>query len=126
MLKILSVANAKVVVFIPPPVEAGEAPTHIKKIINRIPGIVKSAISTVLKPAVRDVTEENMAVVNFPKDVVCGKRLVFCSEKRKNIAPAAIKIVVVYRTIFVFRLITREIKTFLFVLNRFETNFLKY
>ena len=57
--------------------------------------MVKFAISTVLKPAVREVTEENMAVVNFPKAVVCGRRLVFCSEKRKNTAPAAIKITVV-------------------------------
>ena len=31
---IFSVANAKVLVFIPPPVDAGEAPTHIKKMIN--------------------------------------------------------------------------------------------
>ena len=32
--KMFRVANAKVLVFIPPPVEAGDAPIHIKNIIN--------------------------------------------------------------------------------------------
>src|SRR5690554_3768538 len=93
--KILSVANANVEVLIPPPVDAGEAPTHIKKIINKTPGIVKLFISTVLNPAVLEVMDENMAVVNFPNAVSCSNRLVCCSEKRKNVAPVKIKIRVV-------------------------------
>ena len=79
--KTLSIAKAKVEVLIPPPVDAGDAPTHIKNIINKIPGIVKLVISTVLKPAVRAVIEENMAVVIFPKIVLCSIRFVCCSEK---------------------------------------------
>ena len=47
----------KVVVFIPPPVEPGEAPTNIRNIIRMSTGWPKCVKSTVLKPAVRHVTD---------------------------------------------------------------------
>jgi hypothetical protein len=48
---------ANVVVFIPPPVEPGEAPIHIKNINNNKVGRVKSAIFTSLNLAVLVVAE---------------------------------------------------------------------
>ena len=93
--KIFNVAIAKVVVLIPPPVEAGEAPIHIKKIINKIPGTVKLLISIVLKPAVLEVTDENIAVVNFPNTVLCSLKKVSCSEIRKKPVPTTINKMVV-------------------------------
>ena len=59
-------AIASVLVLIPPPVEPGDAPTHIKKSISIIVGTVSTEISTVLNPAVRVVTELKKAVTIFP------------------------------------------------------------
>src|SRR5690606_35683978 len=67
--KMFNVANAKVLVFIPPPVDAGEAPIHIKKIINNKVGTVNSVKSNVLKPAVLGVTALNAVDVIFPNNV---------------------------------------------------------
>jgi len=47
----------KVVVFIPPPVDPGEAPTNIRNIIKISTGSPRCVKSTVLKPAVRQVTD---------------------------------------------------------------------
>ena len=63
------VAIANVLVLIPPPVEAGEAPIHINKIVNITVGKLKSAISKVLKPAVLGVTDPKKAVTIFPKSL---------------------------------------------------------
>jgi hypothetical protein len=49
-------ARAKVLVLIPPPVDTGEAPTHIRKIMIKIEGVDKAVILNVLYPAVRGVT----------------------------------------------------------------------
>jgi len=49
--------TAKVDVFIPPPVDPGEAPINIRKIKDISEGTVKLAVETVLNPAVRLVTD---------------------------------------------------------------------
>ena len=54
-LKKFKVAIAKVDVLIPPPVEEGEAPIHIKKIVSKIVPICNCVISTALNPAVLGV-----------------------------------------------------------------------
>ena len=45
------------VVLTPPPVEPGDAPTNIRRIIIRMVSLVSSPMSTVLKPAVRGVID---------------------------------------------------------------------
>jgi hypothetical protein len=67
ILKIFKVAIAKVLVFIPPPVEAGEAPTHIKNIINNMVEACNEDISIVLNPAVLGVTTPKKAPTILPK-----------------------------------------------------------
>jgi hypothetical protein len=64
-LKILRVAMAKVLVLIPPPVDCGEAPIHIKSSTNRMVGKLMAALSMVLKPAVLGVVAPNKAVIIF-------------------------------------------------------------
>jgi hypothetical protein len=59
-------AIVKVLVFTPPPVETGEAPTHIKNIITSIVAFVKASILTLLNPAVRGVTLEKYDIAIFP------------------------------------------------------------
>ena len=49
--------TAKVVTFIPPPVDPEPAPININKIKNMRIGVPSSVKSTVLKPAVRVVTD---------------------------------------------------------------------
>ena len=60
------VASANVLVLIPPPVDAGDAPIHIKKLIPTNEGTVLSVKSITLNPAVLGVTELKAAVVIFP------------------------------------------------------------
>lgn len=64
-----NVASANVLVLIPPPVDAGEAPIHIKKIINNKEGTLNCVKSTVLKPAVLGVTVLKAVLVIFPNRV---------------------------------------------------------
>ena len=64
----LSMAMANVLVFIPPPVDPGDAPTHIKKMTVRIVGKVSTALSTELNPAVLVVTDPKKAVTIFPQN----------------------------------------------------------
>ena len=49
-------SNGEGTCFDSPPVDTGEAPTHIKNIIIRIEGFAKASILQLLKPAVRGVT----------------------------------------------------------------------
>ena len=65
-LKIFNVAMAKVLVFIPPPVDAGEAPIHINNITKRIVGRVIADESIELNPAVLGVVAPNIAVIILP------------------------------------------------------------
>ena len=50
-------STAKVVVFTPPPVEVGDAPTNIMPIMKNRVALFKDAKSMVLKPAVRKDTD---------------------------------------------------------------------
>jgi hypothetical protein len=59
-------ATANVLVFIPPPVEAGDAPIHIRSIVINKVGSANEAISNELKPAVLGVTEPKNAITHFP------------------------------------------------------------
>lgn len=95
------VANAKVLVLTPPPVEAGEAPIHIKKMTNNNDGTVMSAKSITLKPAVLGVTALKAAFVIFPKTVLCSNKVLLYSEINKNIQPPIKSDIVVYTTILV-------------------------
>lgn len=65
-LNALRSATVKVLVLIPLPVEAGDAPTHIKKMISRSAGRLTIPISIVLKPAVRGVAAPKKAVIILP------------------------------------------------------------
>lgn len=65
--QIFKTATAKVLVFIPPPVDAGDAPTHISMMVKKTTGILKPAISTVLKPAVRGDTDPKRKQLIFQK-----------------------------------------------------------
>ena len=80
-------ANAKVLVLIPPAVEAGEPPIHIKKIITNNEGTVILAKSTALNPAVLGVTELNAAAVIFPKVLSCSNKVLLYSEINKKTKP---------------------------------------
>ena len=70
--KIFKTATAKVLVFIPPPVDAGDAPTHISIIVRKMKGVLKPAISTVLNPAVRGETQAKKETTSFPKKEGCS------------------------------------------------------
>ena len=74
---ILRTAIAKELVLIPPPVELGDAPTHIRKIKINIVGILNSPVSTVLKPAVLVVTAPKNAVATFPPKLWPDKVLLY-------------------------------------------------
>ena len=63
------IAIAKVLVLIPPPVEVGEAPIHIKSKIRIIVENCSSEKLIVLNPAVLVVIETKAADTNFPKPV---------------------------------------------------------
>ena len=77
---ILRTAIAKELVLIPPPVELGDAPTHIRKIKINIVGILNSPVSTVLKPAVLVVTAPKNAVANFPPKLWPDKVLLYSNR----------------------------------------------
>ena len=68
---------AKVLVFIPPPVDAGEAPIHIKRKISINVEKFKAAISTVLNPAVLGVVAPNNAVTTFPTPECGANKLLY-------------------------------------------------
>ena len=77
---IFRTATAMVLVLIPPPVEPGEAPTHIRKRMTRNVGVLSAPVSTVLNPAVREVTEPKKAVIIFPEKL-CPAIVLLCSNK---------------------------------------------
>jgi hypothetical protein len=90
--------TAKVVVFIPPPVEPGDAPTYIRKIKNTSTGTESALISTELNPAVRVETEWKNAVIIFPRGLY-PSTIEFHSRKRNTIIPATIRIRLVLKAI---------------------------
>lgn len=76
-LKIFKVAMASVLVLMPPPVDEGDAPTHIRKSINMVVGNNISAVLIVLKPAVLGVVAPNNAVTTFPIPWCSAKVLLY-------------------------------------------------
>ncbi len=66
-LSMFNVAMANVLVLIPPPVEAGDAPIHISKNTIMVVGKSMEAVSIELNPAVRGVVAPKSAVTSFPK-----------------------------------------------------------
>lgn len=80
ILVMLRKAIAKELVFIPPPVEAGEAPIHIRKIVTIIVEIFSCAVSTVLNPAVLVVTEPKNAVTILPIELCCDNVLSYSDK----------------------------------------------
>ena len=73
-LKIFNVAMAKVLVLIPPPVDAGEAPIHMSRKVIMMVGKLNAVMSTELKPAVRGVVAPKSAVTIFPHKE-CSERV---------------------------------------------------
>lgn len=74
-LHMLSVAIANVLVLIPPPVDCGEAPIHIKRKTIMSVGKAIDAVSIELKPAVLGVVAPKSAVTIFPKPLCSAKVL---------------------------------------------------
>jgi len=74
------IAMANVLVFIPPPVEAGEAPIHISIINISEVGIDNAAVSVVLKPAVRVVTDPKKKLSTFQNSMNSRLILHFSQE----------------------------------------------
>ena len=72
---------AKVVVFIPPPVEDGEAPMNISIIVIMIAGFVSREMSVVLNPAVRGVIDKKRPFINLPPNEK-DPRVLFHSRSR--------------------------------------------
>ena len=72
--------SVKVEVFIPPPVEPGEAPINIKKMNIKSIGVPIIEKSTVLKPAVLAVIDWKNEVINCPPSFI-PFRVFSCSRK---------------------------------------------
>ena len=72
--------RVNVEVFIPPPVEPGDAPINIKKINIRSIGVPIIEKSTVLNPAVLAVIDWKNEVINCPPIFIPFK--VFCCSKK--------------------------------------------
>ncbi len=75
ILKIFNHATAIELVLIPPPVEAGEAPIHINKMVMRRVEICKADTFTTLNPAVLGVTALKNEIANFPPKLCSYKVL---------------------------------------------------
>jgi hypothetical protein len=69
-----------VLVLIPPPVEAGDAPIHINRKTNIMVQKFNTDVSTELKPAVLGVTAPKKAVTTLPKPW-CSARVLSYSKK---------------------------------------------
>ena len=79
-LKMFNIAIAKVLVLIPPPVDWGEAPIHIKRKTIISVGNAIAAVSMVLNPAVLGVVAPKSAVTTFPNPL-CSANVLLYSRK---------------------------------------------
>lgn len=83
-------ATANVVVFIPPPVDIGEAPIHIRIRVKKIVWGRKEDKGRLLKPAVLGVTAAKNEVASFsPEDK--SFRVLFDSNTKNRIVPPTSK-----------------------------------
>jgi len=86
-----------VVVFMPPPVDAGEAPINISIIVTNCEALEKSACGTVSKPAVLAVTDwKNEAIIFDPVPIPLNA--LFDSSRKIKKAPDKIRAAVVRST----------------------------
>ena len=104
----LSVAIAKVLVFIPPPVDAGEAPTHISRNTSIKVEKFNAEVSTVLNPAVLGVAAPNMAVITFPNPL-CSAKVLLYSKIKKTTEPRTKRVKLVISVILELKLITQGV-----------------
>ena len=109
----LRVAIANVLVFMPPPVEAGDAPTHMSKKINIKVEKLIAEVSTVLNPAVLGVAAPNMAVITLPKPL-CSAKVLSYSKMKNTIEPKTNKVKLVIKVILELKLITHGVTVFSF------------
>jgi hypothetical protein len=100
----LRIAIVKVLVFTPPPVDTGDAPTHIRNIIISIVAFVNASILTLLNPAVRGVTLEKYDIAIFPLRLTSFWVTLY-SRKKMEIVPNNSRINVARTTIFVLKVI---------------------
>ena len=82
VLMMFNVATASVVVRIPPPVEPGDAPIHISRMMIITAGNDNAEISTVLYPAERGVAPVKKAVTILPNKVGCAARVLSYSSMK--------------------------------------------
>ena len=94
----------KVVVLIPPPVDAGEAPINISIIVTITEPSCIFPMSIVLKPAVLDVTDIKKEDKIFPFRVKPSIAGPLCSIKKKARVPTKRRIAVKEITTFEWRL----------------------
>ena len=92
VLKIAAAATATVLVFMPPPVDPGEAPISMKMMINVVVDAGSAAMSNVVNPAVRDETDRKSAS-NQPI-----QRSLITPKNQISTAPPAIRIRLVSNT----------------------------
>ena len=100
----LSNDTANVVVFIPPPVEPGEAPIHINASVSMNAGIPSSAIFILLKPAVLGVVALKNETTILP-NMECSLNVLSYSVTKNKIVPVVNKIDDVISIIRVFVLV---------------------
>ena len=104
----LSTSTAAVVIFIPPAVEPVEPPISIRQIIRRILPSENAARSTVLKPAVRIVTDWNMEARSLSEAPIPRYAFPLYSKSRKPTVPPKNRIAVITSTSFVCTLILEQ------------------
>ena len=96
-----------VVVFIPPPVDKGEAPIHInRRVRNQVDGR-REVRSTVLKPAVRGVTALKKDTASFPLNGSPLRQLLFSDNQKSKVPPTrSSKVAVMTIRVVVFTILT--------------------
>ena len=96
-----------VVVFIPPPVDKGEAPIHInRRVRNKVDGR-REVRSTVLKPAVRGVTALKKDTASFPLNGSPLRQLLFSDNQKSKVPPTrSSKVAVMTIRVVVFTILT--------------------
>src|SRR5690606_1421540 len=103
----LRTAIANVVVLIPPPVDPGEAPIHIRNIMTSRVGKDWPAVFETLKPAVRALFPLKNAAIHFPHSVGCSDSTLSYSNTNVIMVENTIKARVVQITSRALKLITQ-------------------
>ena len=102
-------AIVKVVVLIPPPVDKGEAPIHIKNMVRTRVGAVSACMEKLLKPAVLQVVAPRKDTASFPRNGRSCSRALFSKSQNNRVPPIKRKEVVVMTIrVVVFTILTCE------------------